>query len=84
MDPCEPNPCGPHAYCTPTGDKNSALCTCQLGYFGDPCRPECERHTDCAPDLMCKNLKCADPCPGFCGVGATCEVKNHRVKCRCR
>ena len=39
VDPCEPNPCGPHAYCTPTGDKNSALCTCQLGYFGDPCRP---------------------------------------------
>jgi hypothetical protein len=29
------------------------------------------------------NLKCADPCPNTCGIGAQCTTKNHNPICAC-
>jgi hypothetical protein len=33
-DPCDPNPCGPNAICTPQGISGST-CKCPSGFFGD-------------------------------------------------
>lgn len=79
-DPCNPSPCGPNAQCRDGG------CTCLPEYQGDPysgCRPECVLSTDCSRDRACIRNKCADPCPGTCGQGATCDVVNHIPICSC-
>ncbi|XP_033611631.1 stabilin-1 [Cryptotermes secundus] len=79
-DPCNPSPCGPNAQC------QDGTCTCLLEYQGDPysgCRPECVLSTDCPRNRACIRNKCADPCPGTCGQGATCDVVNHIPICSC-
>lgn len=55
------------------------------GYIGSPptCRPECVVNSDCLQKASCLNQKCKDPCPGTCGIGATCTVVNHQPICRC-
>ena len=53
---------------------------------GDPtvgCRPECLLSYDCPADKACVNSRCADPCPGTCGVNAECRVSNHNAVCEC-
>lgn len=83
-NPCVPSPCGPYSDCVATGS-GSPSCTCQLGYTGAPpnCRPECISNGDCANHLACINQKCADPCPGSCGLNAECRVVTHIPNCIC-
>ena len=40
-DPCDPNPCGPGAECTPNGI-SGFTCKCPSGSFGDP-RQKCTK-----------------------------------------
>lgn len=63
----------------------NAVCSCQPNYIGSPpsCRPECMVSADCAQDKACVNQKCADPCPGTCGLNARCQVVNHNPICSC-
>lgn len=82
--PCQPNPCGSNAQCTPSGDK--FVCTCLRGFIGNPyiqCRPECVVSSDCPLTLDCINQKCRDPCPGACGSNAICFVVSHKPQCLC-
>ena len=84
IQPCNPSPCGLNAECTERG--NAASCRCILDYIGNPyieCKPECTINQECATTLACVNQKCVDPCPGVCGVHATCSVQNHNPICRC-
>ena len=83
-DPCVPNPCG--AYSNPprrNGDRCD--CSCQTGMIGSPpnCHPECIFNNDCPTELACKNQRCVDPCPGLCGIHATCRVRSHIPICVC-
>ena len=84
IDPCRPSPCGINAECN---ERNGAAsCTCLPGLFGDPyveCKPECTINQECASHLACVANKCVDPCPGVCGVHATCQVRSHNPNCRC-
>uniref|UniRef100_A0A182XBR0 EGF-like domain-containing protein n=1 Tax=Anopheles quadriannulatus TaxID=34691 RepID=A0A182XBR0_ANOQN len=82
--PCDPNPCGPNSKCRTTPD-GYAICSCLPGYRGVPpaCQAECMINAECPQNKACINLKCADPCPGTCGVGARCEVLNHNPICSC-
>lgn len=84
QNPCIPSPCGLNSRCevTPSG---TSKCTCLPTYIGSPpnCRPECTTNIDCRKDLACINRKCADPCPGSCGVNAECTVINHVPSCTC-
>lgn len=79
--PCNPSPCGSYAECRPVNDK--PVCSCLPGYYGNPCRPECVASSDCSSDRACINQKCQDPCPGSCGDGAVCEVRDHNPICSC-
>lgn len=47
------------------------------------CRPECLVSTDCPQNKACLNQKCADPCPGTCGINARCNVVSHNPICSC-
>ena len=83
-DPCEPNPCGPNSN-PPRVVGDQCRCTCLPEMIGSPpnCRPECVINADCPSDRACINRKCADPCPGLCGVNARCDVRNHLPLCIC-
>lgn len=85
INPCDPTPCGPNSRClvSPFG---YALCSCVPGYRGSPpvCQPECVANSECPQNKACVNLKCTDPCPGVCGIGARCEVINHNPICGCK
>lgn len=81
--PCNPTPCGPNSICREVNDQ--AVCTCAPEYLGTPplCRPECVVSSDCRKNQACVNQKCRDPCPGTCGIQATCLVVNHNPVCSC-
>ena len=84
IQPCNPSPCGINAECTERGQ--AASCRCILDYIGNPyieCKPECTVNSECPNDKSCINNKCKDPCPGVCGVHATCHVTNHAPQCTC-
>lgn len=38
---------------------------------------------DCPGSRACLNNKCIDPCPGFCGLNAQCEAREHVPICSC-
>lgn len=82
-NPCQPSPCGPFSECRVVN--GHPVCSCQANYIGTPpaCRPECVVSADCAQDRACINQKCADPCPGTCGLNARCQVVNHNPICSC-
>jgi len=82
-DPCSPSPCGPNSQCRVVNQQ--AVCSCLQDYVGSPpqCRPECVVSYECPQDRACVNLKCADPCPNTCGIGAQCTTKNHNPICAC-
>lgn len=82
-DPCYPSPCGPNADCR--NINGHASCSCRLSYFGVPpsCRPECTINSECSSNKACIREKCIDPCPGSCGIDATCNVINHTPICTC-
>lgn len=83
VDPCVPSPCGPYSQCRAVNGAPS--CSCRPTYIGSPpnCRPECISDSDCGNSLACVRQKCTDPCPGSCGIGATCHVTNHVPSCVC-
>lgn len=82
-NPCSPSPCGPNSVCREINGQ--AVCSCVLGYIGAPptCRPECVVSSECRLHQSCVNQKCVDPCPGSCGLSATCQVVNHNPICSC-
>lgn len=81
--PCVPTPCGPNSQCRDIG--GNAVCSCLPGNIGSPpnCRPECTVNSECPSNMACMNQKCRDPCPGSCGIQATCQVRNHSPVCVC-
>lgn len=83
QNPCVPSPCGPYAECRDMGGAPS--CSCLRPYIGSPpnCRPECTINSDCPSSQACINERCRDPCPGSCGLSATCNVINHTPSCTC-
>lgn len=83
INPCVPSPCGLNARCQEIGETPS--CSCLPNFFGSPpnCRPECTINSECSSNLACINNQCSDPCPGSCGIGAFCEVRNHNPNCMC-
>ena len=44
---------------------------------------ECDGDDDCPFELACEQKKCVSPCPGGCGVNASCSVQDHRPLCHC-
>lgn len=82
-NPCVPSPCGPNSQCRAIG--NTPACSCVSNYIGRPpnCRPECVINAECPGNLACQNEKCQDPCPGSCGIHATCRVVKHTPVCTC-
>lgn len=85
QNPCVPSPCGPFAICRDSDYANVPICTCLENYIGSPpnCRPECTVDSECSNDRACLRQKCADVCPGSCGIGAQCLVVNHMAVCLC-
>lgn len=83
-NPCEPSPCGPNSRCLASAE-GYAACSCLPNFKGAPpvCQPECVVSSECAPSQACINQRCADPCPGTCGIAALCEVLNHNPICSC-
>ena len=82
-NPCRPSPCGPNSECRIVNEH--AVCSCERSYIGTPpaCRAECTVSSECSQDKACINQKCADPCPGTCGINARCMVTNHNPICSC-
>nr|CAD7425818.1 unnamed protein product [Timema monikensis] len=82
-NPCVPSPCGPNSQCRVVGD--TPACSCSPNYVGRApnCRPECTINAECPSNLACQNERCTDPCPGSCGVHATCRVVKHAPMCSC-
>lgn len=83
-NPCVPSPCGPNSQCRVVG--NTPACSCLPYYVGRApnCRPECTISAECPSNLACQNERCRDPCPGSCGVQATCVVVKHAPVCTCQ
>lgn len=83
-NPCQPSPCGPNSQCREINEQ--AVCSCLPEYIGSPpgCRPECTVSSECPQDRACINQKCADPCPGTCGLNANCKTINHSPVCSCQ
>lgn len=84
VHPCTPSPCGPNSQCREISGQ--AVCSCLADYIGNPptCRPECIINSDCNLNEACSNQKCRNPCVGTCGVGANCQVINHKPICSCK
>lgn len=83
-NPCLPTPCGPNSQCK-IGRNGQASCSCLPNYIGAPptCRPECSINEECDTQMACINQKCADPCPGSCGLNTQCIVWVHTPMCTC-
>lgn len=84
--PCYPSPCGAMAQCSVT-PQGHPMCLCPDGMAGDPTTgcagPECRSDDDCHIHLACTGYRCRDPCPGACGIGASCRVEKHHPVCTC-
>lgn len=83
--PCVPSPCGSNAVCNE--QNGAASCKCIVDYIGNPyegCRPECIINSDCSANQACIRSKCQNPCPGFCGYNAVCQIINHTPLCTCQ
>merc|ERR1711963_1349337 len=84
-DPCNPNPCGPGAICTPQGI-SGFTCKCPSGSFGDPkvscTQGECQRDEDCSDTEACEDYYCVNPCKtGTCQKDYFCKVIRHVPTC---
>lgn len=82
-NPCSPSPCGPNSVCREVN--GLPACSCQPEFVGRApnCRHECTLNAECSANLACISQRCRDPCPGSCGVSATCSVVNHSPVCVC-
>ncbi|XP_065203544.1 neurogenic locus notch homolog protein 2-like [Planococcus citri] len=86
-NPCELSPCGPHSACS-LYQGIEPSCSCLPGYIGSPptCTEPCGFNSECEKHEICLKQKCIDPCsdiPEFCGLHASCYVRNHNVHCSC-
>lgn len=83
VNPCSPSPCGPYSVCRVVN--GLPACSCQPEFVGRApnCRHECTLNAECPAHLACVSQRCRDPCPGSCGVSATCSVANHSPVCVC-
>jgi len=84
-DPCDPNPCGPGAECTPNGI-SGFTCKCPSGSFGDPrqkcTKGECQHDDECSDQEACENYYCINPCKtGTCQKDYFCKVIRHVPTC---
>lgn len=84
-DPCDPNPCGPGAICTPQGI-SGFTCKCPSGSFGDPkvscTQGECQRDEECSDQEACENYYCINPCKEqTCQKDLFCKVIRHVPVC---
>lgn len=85
-DPCNPNPCGMMATCTPRGYDNYD-CECPRGTFGDPyagcIEGECQSDEDCDLEKACIDYYCMNPCltNSTCRAQDFCQVRNHVPVC---
>ncbi|TRY80549.1 hypothetical protein TCAL_10964 [Tigriopus californicus] len=85
-DPCNPNPCGMMAICTPKG-YDDYHCECPRGRFGDgfiSCQQgECLKDADCPNDKACMDYFCISPClmNSTCSAQDFCKVINHISVC---
>lgn len=82
-NPCKPSPCGDHSNCKAVG--SIAACACLPNFLDRPpnCRAECDTSAECVSKKACIRNKCADPCPGACGINANCNAIDHRPVCAC-
>ncbi|XP_063989362.1 neurogenic locus notch homolog protein 1 [Diachasmimorpha longicaudata] len=82
---CASHTCGQNAKCTVTDGR--PVCSCLNLHMGDPLvhcfKVECIIDEDCPNSRSCVGNKCVDPCAGFCGANANCEVRNHVAICSC-
>ncbi|KAK2714568.1 hypothetical protein QYM36_008952 [Artemia franciscana] len=88
VDPCLSNPCHPTATCV--AKESDYDCVCPPSYIGDPFQTGCRANgtcpggsKDCPPDYVCRNGQCINPCIGFCGPNAICEMFNSEPVCTC-
>lgn len=85
---CEPNPCGPNAQCI-IQENGEPICYCPFGMGGDAnsingCHGyQCHSDDDCSSNEACLGFRCRDPCPGSCGIGASCKIEQHHPVCYC-
>ncbi|KAG7155063.1 Neurogenic locus Notch protein-like 2, partial [Homarus americanus] len=97
QDLCEAvHPCGTNAICKVLDNQpmKAMTCSCPENYEGDPhyaCTPskpkgkvDCSSDLDCPLVLSCVSGECRSPCPGGCGLSATCSVLDHRPVCHCQ
>ncbi|KAK9880682.1 hypothetical protein WA026_011918 [Henosepilachna vigintioctopunctata] len=74
----------------PSGVTGNALNSCRTKYVVSTCPPghrcKCTESDDCPGHMSCVHDVCVNLClHGYqCGVGALCEMHNHKVVCRCR
>ncbi|XP_037295454.1 uncharacterized protein LOC119189544 isoform X2 [Manduca sexta] len=83
INSCVPNPCGPNSQCKEVD--GVPVCSCLENYVGRPpnCRPECVINVECPGNLACIAERCNNPCPGSCGIHASCTVVKHVPICTC-
>ncbi|KAG7170134.1 Neurogenic locus Notch protein-like 1 [Homarus americanus] len=88
VNPCDAYPCGVNTDCNERGGR--AVCTCKIGYDGDPLtecrRGQCLENQDCPQNMLCRSLKCFDPCSDprdYCAPNAVCTTTRHQVVCSC-
>lgn len=94
VNPCtNGNPCSRTAECR--ADNHRAVCTCPVGYIGDPfvnCyvepivqKPECQSDNQCPTSKACINQLCRDPCADRnpCIQNAECRTIQHHPTCVC-
>ena len=84
-DPCN---CGPNSHCRVKDHK--PICTCQLGYYGNPeieCNViGCRSDDDCSDQHSCINRQCVPACApdeSTCGKEAVCHISKHHPVCEC-
>lgn len=46
-------------------------------------RGECSSDSECRGDQNCINYSCVSSCTGQCGVGASCNARQHIALCSC-
>ncbi|KAK0077551.1 hypothetical protein PV326_009982, partial [Microctonus aethiopoides] len=88
IDPC-PGKCGTNALCNV--NNHNLNCSCARCYEGDPQKictqfpetNECKNNTQCLKTQYCLTEVCRNPCPGSCGIDASCHVINHTLSCIC-
>jgi len=83
VDPCNPNPCGTGAQCSPNPNSlNGYTCTCAAGFFGNPCTPNpCVSNPCLLPGSQCVPVQPGTLITG--PNGCTCPTTTATYVCVC-